>query len=180
MMKKVASAVNKLAYGSAPEGGPTSLEELSLTTLEGGAFDLETIKGKPVLFVNVASRCGLTPQYAGLVELHNKYGSQGFSVVGVPCNQFLGQEPGSAEEIQSFCSTTYGVDFQLLAKQDVNGKKRSPLYQFLVGSEAGKGEDISWNFEKFLVGKDGKVAHRFGPRTTPDDTTVVAAIEAAL
>jgi glutathione peroxidase len=178
--KKLASTVTKLAYGAAPTGGPGGLGEIELTRLEGGELPAAELAGKVVLFVNVASRCGLTPQYAGLVKLQEQYGPRGFTVVGAPCNQFLGQEPGSAEQIAEFCAVTYGVDFPLLGKQDVNGAGRSPLYQWLVGSEAGRGEDIGWNFEKFLVGRDGRVVARFAPRTQPDDASVIAAIEGAL
>jgi glutathione peroxidase len=176
----VVSTVNRVAYGKAPEGGPGSLEGVVLENLAGGAFDKAALEGKVVLFVNVASKCGLTPQYGALAELHDKYKDRGFVVVGTPCNQFLGQEPGSAEEIATFCSATYGIDFPLLAKQDVNGAARSPLYQWLVASEAGGGSDIRWNFEKFLVGRDGKVCARFAPTVTPDSAEVAAAIEAAL
>ena len=154
--------------------------DFKVKDIDGKELDLSKFKGKVVLFVNVASRCGLTPQYAGLVELQQRFGDRGFTVVGAPCNQFLGQEPGSSEEIASFCSVTYGVDFPLLDKQDVNGANRSPLYQWLIGSEPGKGDDISWNFEKFLVGRDGAVVARFSPRTGPTDPTVIASIERAL
>lgn len=174
------AAVNRAVYGKAPEGGPAALAEIPLTRLDGTPFPLDEVKGKVVLFVNVASRCGLTPQYEGLVKLHDGYKDRGFLVVGAPCNQFLGQEPGTAEEIAQFCSATYGVDFPLLAKQDVNGAARSPLYQWLVGSKAGGGTDITWNFEKFLVGRDGAVLARFSPRVTPESPEVVKAIEAAL
>ncbi len=174
------AAVNRAVYGKAPEGGPTSLTALSLSRLDGTALPVEELSGKVVLFVNVASRCGLTPQYEDLAKLQERYRERGFLVVGAPCNQFLGQEPGTAEEIATFCATTYGVDFPLLAKQDVNGKERSPLYQWLVGSAAGGGTDISWNFEKFLVGRDGAVVKRFSPRVTPASAEVVQAIEAAL
>ncbi|MFE5288263.1 glutathione peroxidase [Nocardia sp. NPDC056611] len=135
-----------------------------------------------VLLVNVASKCGLTPQYSGLVELQQTYGSRGFTVVGVPCNQFMGQEPGTAEEIAEFCSATYGVDFPLLEKSDVNGDGRIPLYQALtqVADADGAAGDIQWNFEKFLIGRDGSVLGRFRPRTEPKDAAIVAAIEAAL
>ncbi|WP_433594542.1 glutathione peroxidase [Nocardia sp. CA-145437] len=135
-----------------------------------------------VLLVNVASKCGLTPQYSGLVELQQTYGSRGFTVVGVPCNQFMGQEPGTAEEIAEFCSATYGVDFPLLEKSDVNGDGRIPLYQELtqVADADGAAGDIQWNFEKFLIGRDGSVLGRFRPRTEPKDAAIVAAIEAAL
>ena len=184
MLKKVveaaSSAVNRAVYGKAPEGGPTSPEGIALTRLDGKPLSREEIGGKVVLFVNVASRCGLTPQYEGLVKIHDRFKDRGFVIVGAPCNQFLGQEPGTAEDIAKFCSTTYGVDFPLLEKQDVNGAKRSPLYQWLVGSEAGGGTDIAWNFEKFLVGRNGAVLKRFSPKVTPEADEVVSAIEQAL
>lgn len=174
------AAVNRAAYGKAPEGGPGSINEIVFTRLDGSPLPIEELSGKVVLFVNVASRCGLTPQYEQLVQVYQRYRDKGLLVVGTPCNQFLGQEPGSAEEIAQFCSATYGVDFPLLAKQDVNGAQRSPLYQWLIGSQAGGGTDIAWNFEKFLVGRDGTVRKRFSPRVTPDTPEVIAAIEAAL
>ncbi|MFI9509338.1 glutathione peroxidase [Nocardia sp. NPDC052566] len=160
-----------------------SLREIPLRTLAGEPTTLDELAGdKAVLVVNVASKCGLTPQYSTLVELQKSYGPRGFSVVGVPCNQFMGQEPGSAEEIQEFCSTTYGVDFPLLEKTDVNGDDRHALYRVLVETADAEGAagDIQWNFEKFLIDREGKVAGRFRPRTTPDDPSVIAAIEAAL
>lgn len=148
----------------------------NLTTLEGKPLPSSEIEGKVILFVNVASQCGLTPQYSGLVDLDKKYASQGFKVVGVPCNQFGKQEPGSPEEIKEFTATKYNVEFTLLEKQDVNGANRSPLYQFLVND----GEDIGWNFGKFVVGRDGEVVERFEPTITPDDSNLIAAIEKAL
>lgn len=148
----------------------------TLTTLDGAPLASESLTGKVVLFVNVASKCGLTPQYNGLVELNKAYGDRGLMIVGVPCNQFGQQEPGSPEEIKDFTKTKYDVDFTLLEKQDVNGPNRSPLYQFLVG----EGDDISWNFGKFLVGRDGDVAARFDPKTPPNDPDLKAAIEKAL
>jgi glutathione peroxidase len=180
MFKKLVAAGQRLTYGASPDGGPASLEALTVHRLDGDIFELDSLDGKVVLFVNVASRCGLTPQYAQLAALQDTYGDRGFTVIGIPCNQFLGQEPGSAEEIQSFCSITYGVDFPLLEKQEVNGAGRSPLYQFLIGSDAGGGENIAWNFEKFLVGRDGAVLARFSPKTLPDSPQVIAALEAAL
>lgn len=147
-----------------------------LTTLDGTALAPEALASKVVLFVNVASACGLTPQYSGLVKLDKEYGDRGLVVVGVPCNQFGSQEPGSPEEIQEFTQTKYEVDFTLLEKQDVNGANRSPLYQYLVGD----GPDIAWNFGKFLIGRDGSVLARFEPQTTPDDADLRAAIEKAL
>ncbi|WP_219471757.1 glutathione peroxidase [Nonomuraea rhizosphaerae] len=157
-----------------------SLRDIPLRTLADAPTTLADLVGdKAVLIVNVASRCGLTPQYGGLVDLQRQYGPRGFSVVGVPCNQFMGQEPGSAEEIQEFCSATYGVDFPLLEKAEVNGPGRHPLYDGLTGTPDADGEagDIQWNFEKFLVDREGAVVARFRPRTTPDDPAVIAAIE---
>ncbi|MEB3213512.1 MAG: glutathione peroxidase [Leptolyngbyaceae bacterium] len=148
----------------------------TLTTLDGQSLSPETLENKVVLFVNVASKCGLTPQYKGLVELHNEFGDRGLVIIGVPCNQFGAQEPGSPDEIKSFTKTKYDVDFTLLEKQDVNGPTRSPLYQFLIG----EGPDIEWNFGKFLVGKNGEVIARFDPKTAPDDPDLRAAIEKAL
>lgn len=148
----------------------------NLKTLDGTPLAPETIANKVVLFVNVASKCGLTPQYSGLVELDQAYGDRGLVIIGVPCNQFGAQEPGTPEEIKEFTKTKYDVDFTLLEKQDVNGANRSPLYQYLVGD----GEDIAWNFGKFLIGRDGSVIKRFEPQTKPDDPELKAAIEAAL
>ncbi len=148
----------------------------NLTTLEGNPLSPETIQGKVVLFVNVASKCGLTPQYSGLVALHQEFSDRGFAIVGVPCNQFGAQEPGTPEEIKEFATKNYSVDFPMLEKQDVNGPSRSPLYQFLVGD----GADIEWNFGKFVVGRDGEVVKRFEPTTPPDSPELRAAIESAL
>lgn len=153
-----------------------------ISALDGSPLDLHQFEDKALLIVNVASKCGLTPQYTDLVKLHQEYGPRGFSVVGVPCNQFMGQEPGSAEEIQEFCSTTYGVDFPLLAKAEVNGPGRHALYERLVQAPDAEGEagDVQWNFEKFLVDREGAVVARFRPRTAPTDPAVVAAIEKVL
>jgi len=159
-----------------------SLYDIPLRTLTGEPTSLEAYKGKAVLVVNVASKCGLTPQYAGLERLQQQYAERGFTVLGVPSNQFAGQEPGSAEEIQTFCSTTYGVSFPLLEKTDVNGADRHPLYAELIQVEdaAGESGDVQWNFEKFLLSPEGTVAGRFRPRTEPEAAEVVAAIEAQL
>ena len=155
---------------------------IPLKTLDGRDSSLGEFAGKALLVVNVASKCGLTPQYSGLERLQERFGEQGFSVVGFPCNQFAGQEPGSAEEIQTFCSTTYGVTFPLFEKIDVNGESRHPLYAELTETADAEGAagDVQWNFEKFLVGADGEVLARFRPRTEPEDEAVVKAIEAAL
>jgi glutathione peroxidase len=144
--------------------------------------DLSPRPGVATLVVNVASQCGLTPQYNGLERLQEKYAGRGFTVLGVPCNQFGGQEPGSAAEISEFCSATYGVTFPLTEKVDVNGDARHPLYAELVDVRDADGYngDIRWNFEKFLIGPSGEVVARFGPRIEPEDEQVVAAIEAAL
>ncbi|WP_137990753.1 glutathione peroxidase [Streptomyces vilmorinianum] len=158
-----------------------SLYDIPLRTLTGDPISLADYRDQAVLVVNVASKCGLTPQYAGLERLQKEYGEKGFTVLGVPCNQFLGQEPGTAEEIQTFCSTSYGVTFPLLEKTDVNGEARHPLYAELtkVADAEGESGDVQWNFEKFLIGRDGQVT-RFRPRTEPDAPEVVAAIEAQL
>ncbi|MBM4830251.1 glutathione peroxidase [Actinospica acidiphila] len=150
--------------------------------LTGGPADLSQYAGRAVLVVNVASKCGLTPQYEGLERLHERYAERGFTVLGVPCNQFLGQEPGSAEEIAEFCSATYGVTFPMTEKVEVNGDGRHPLYERLVGFADAEGHsgDIRWNFEKFLVGRDGAVVARFSPQTEPESAEVVAAVEKAL
>ena len=147
--------------------------------LQGGPADLGQYRGKAVLVVNVASRCGLTPQYEGLQRLQDTYGDRGFTVLGVPCNQFMQQEPGTADEIAEFCSATYGVSFPLFEKIEVNGPGRHPVYDELtaVPDASGTAGDIQWNFEKFLIGPDGAVVARFRPQTVPDAPEVVAAIE---
>ncbi|GHK02659.1 glutathione peroxidase [Streptomyces sp. NPDC003753] len=159
-----------------------SVLDVQIGALQGGSADLSQYAGKAVLVVNVASKCGLTPQYAGLERLQERYAPLGFTVLGVPCNQFLGQEPGSAEEIAEFCSATYGVTFPMTEKIEVNGEGRHPLYERLVGHADAEGHsgDIRWNFEKFLIGKDGKVVARFSPQTEPEAAEVVAAIEGQL
>lgn len=158
-----------------------TLFDIPLNTITGEPSSLAPFAGKAVLAVNVASRCGLTPQYEGLEALQKSYGDRGFTVVGFPCNQFMGQEPGTAEEIQSFCSMTYGVTFPLFEKIEVNGDDRHPLYQELVDVPDAEGYtgDIRWNFEKFLIAPDGSV-QRFAPLVEPQDPVLVAAIEAAL
>ncbi|NEY34712.1 glutathione peroxidase [Streptomyces sp. PRKS01-65] len=155
---------------------------VEIGALQGGSAELGQYAGQVVLIVNVASKCGLTPQYAGLERLHERYAERGFTVLGVPCNQFLGQEPGSAEEIAEFCSATYGVTFPMTEKVEVNGAGRHPLYERLAGFADAEGHsgDVRWNFEKFLVGRDGRVLARFAPQTDPEAPEVVAAVEAAL
>jgi glutathione peroxidase len=158
----------------------SAFHDLKLKTLDGGELPLTPFKGQVVLVVNVASKCGLTPQYAGLENLYQVFKDRGFTVLGLPCNQFAGQEPGTAAEIEQFCSVNYGVTFPLGAKLEVNGQQRHSLYRLLAGEGAEFPGDITWNFEKFLVGKDGRVLARFSPRTTPDDPVLVQAIEKAL
>ena len=159
-----------------------TIYDIQIADLQGKPLDLDRFRDTAVLVVNVASRCGLTPQYAVLEEVHKRYADRGFTVLGVPCNQFAGQEPGSAEEIAEFCSTTYGVTFPMTEKVEVNGASRHPLYDRLVESPDGEGYsgDIRWNFEKFLVGPDGAVRARFSPPTSPDSPEVIAAIESTL
>ena len=153
-----------------------------LTSLAGDPLDPTLLDGKAVLIVNVASQCGLTPQYTGLERLQQRYGGEAFTVLGAPCNQFGGQEPGTAEEIQTFCSTTYGTTFPMTAKLDVNGDERHPLYQWLTAAsdEDGQAGDIEWNFEKFLVSPSAGILARFRPGVEPEDDRVIEAIERAL
>ncbi len=159
-----------------------TLWDVDIAALDGSPLDLHTFSGEAVLVVNVASKCGLTPQYEGLEELQKRFAGKGFTVLGVPCNQFGGQEPGTAEEIQTFCSTTYGVTFPMTEKVEVNGEHRHPLYQQLtaIADDEGEAGDVKWNFEKFLVSPAGEVVHRFRPQTTPDAPEVVEAITALL
>lgn len=151
-----------------------SILDESIARLDGTPGTLRDLTGgQPALLVNVASKCGLTPQYAALEQLEKDYADNGFTVVGFPCNQFNGQEPGTADEIAQFCSATYGVTFPLSEKVEVNGEGRHPIYRALVGD----GEDIEWNFAKFLIDADGNVVARFGSRTEPDAPEVVTAIQ---
>jgi glutathione peroxidase len=159
-----------------------TLYDIPVNTLAGQPSSLGDMAGKTLLIVNVASKCGLTPQYTGLERLQERFADQGFSVVGFPCNQFGGQEPGSAEEIAEFCSTTYGVSFPMFEKIEVNGEGRHPIYTELtaVADADGEAGDIQWNFEKFLVGPDGAILRRFRPMTEPESDEVVSEIEASL
>ena len=160
----------------------TTMWDAAIHTLQGAPTTLGAYQGKALLLVNVASKCGLTPQYTALEALHEKLAPRGFSVIGFPCNQFGAQEPGTPEQIQSFCSATYGVTFPMTEKIEVNGTGRHPIYQQLtqIADAAGHKGDIRWNFEKFVISADGKTVARFDPRTAPDDPAVVAAIEAGL
>lgn len=159
-----------------------TIYDVDLHGLSGEPLDLHCFEGQAVLIVNVASKCGLTPQYTGLEHLQQRFGESGFTVLGVPCNQFGAQEPGSPEEIATFCSTTYGVSFPLTEKVEVNGAGRHRLYQQLVEQPdpAGETGDIQWNFEKFLVSPSGEIVNRFRPMTDPESEEVVEAIEAVL
>jgi glutathione peroxidase len=159
-----------------------TLYDNKINTLEGSPADLSEFQGKALLVVNVASKCGLTPQYEGLQKLHDEYAARGFEVLGFPCNQFMGQEPGTAEEIREFCDTSYQVSFPIFEKIDVNGDQQHRIYAELEQTADADGEagDVKWNFEKFLVAPDGSVVGRFRPQVTPEDPALVAAIEAQL
>ena len=159
-----------------------TVHDFPVKTLNGQPASLAGLSGKTLLVVNVASECGLTPQYEGLEKLHERLRGRGFSVVGFPCNQFGGQEPGTAQEIGEFCSVNYGVTFPLFEKIEVNGPGRHPIYAELtaVPDAEGQAGDVQWNFEKFLVAPDGRILARFRPQITPDDPALVAAIESAL
>lgn len=159
-----------------------TVHDIPVNSLAGQPSSLGELSGKTLLVVNVASKCGLTPQYTGLEALHERFADRGFAVVGFPCNQFGGQEPGSAEEIAQFCSATYGVTFPMFEKVEVNGAGRHPIYAELTATPDAEGAagDVQWNFEKFLVGPDGTVLARFRPLTAPDAPELIAAIETSL
>jgi glutathione peroxidase len=157
----------------------SSAHDYSFDAIAGGALPMTTFKDKVVLVVNTASKCGLTPQYDGLEKLYSDYKDKGLVVLGVPCNQFMGQEPGTEEEIQTFCSTTFGIDFPMTAKVDVKGDEAHPFYKW-AEAELGEPAVPVWNFHKILIGKDGRALRAFGPRTEPLDGEVTGAIEAAL
>lgn len=154
--------------------------DVSLVDIDGRATTLAPFKGRVLLIVNVASRCGFTPQYAGLEAVYQRYKSEGFTVLGFPCNQFLRQEPGTDSEIKSFCSLTYSVTFPMFTKLDVNGSNRHPLFEILAGKESPFPGRILWNFTKFLISRDGQILNRFGPMTKPENCKVVSAIKSAL
>jgi len=159
-----------------------TLHDFTLTDIDGREQSLADYKDKVVLVVNVASKCGLTPQYDGLKRLFYEFRHEGFEVLGFPCNQFMGQEPGTESEIKDFCTIQFGIDFPLFSKIEVNGEGRDPLYAWLCASEAGpaEGGDVKWNFEKFLVGKDGVVLARFAPQVEPCAQDVKDAVKRAL
>ena len=159
-----------------------SIYDVAVRALDGEAVSLRDYEGKVLLVVNVASACGLTPQYAGLERLHEKFGERGFAVLGFPCNQFGEQEPGTAEEIETFCSSTYGITFPLFEKADVNGDNRQPLYDVLtpLADAEGVSGDIRWNFEKFLVDRSGEPVRRFSPLVEPESDEILDAVESLL
>ena len=159
-----------------------SIYEIELPRLDGKPARLSDYAGQVVLAINVASRCGFTPQYAGLQALHERYSPRSLIVLGFPCNQFFNQEPGTAEKIQEFCSVNYGVSFPLFAKLDVKGDHQHPLYGILseAADDSGKAGNVKWNFEKFLVGRDGRVVRRFRSKVVPEDPTLIEAIEALI
>jgi glutathione peroxidase len=170
-----------VGFTAAADNAKSALD-FKAKSIKGKEVDLSQYKGKVLLVVNVASKCGLTPQYEPLEALHEKYANQGLAVLGFPCNQFGAQEPGTDAEVEEFCKSTYDVKFDLFSKIDVNGDNACDLYQYLTSLDAkpaGKGK-ISWNFEKFLIGRDGQVVARFAPRTSPTDPEVIKAIEAEL
>ena len=157
-----------------------SVHDFTMTDIDGNDMPLSQYEGQVVLLVNVASECGMTPQYEGLQSLHGTYADRGFKVVGLPCNQFGSQEPGSEADIKQFCDSRFSVTFPMTSKIEVNGENRHDLYRHLAGEDAAFSGDITWNFEKFLVGKSGEVLQRFEPKTEPLDTSITAAIDAAL
>jgi len=165
-----------------PQTGTPSIYGIELPSLDGKPGTLSEYAGQVVLAVNVASKCGFTPQYAGLEALYEKYSARGFTILGFPCNQFFGQEPGSAEQIQEFCHLNYGVTFPLFAKLDVKGAEQNPLYTILsaIPDDSGKAGNVRWNFEKFLVGRDGRPMRRFRSKVVPEDPNLVGAIESLL
>lgn len=180
----LSTLLNLIGCAPRPEGVAQSETVLNHTVrdISGNEVDLQKYKGQVLLIVNVASRCGYTPQYDGLQALHEQYADQGLAILGFPCNQFLGQEPGSGADIQEFCRVNYGVTFDLFEKIEVNGDNASPLYQQLksIKTEPITAGDIYWNFEKFLVDRNGLVVGRYGSGTTPDDLALVAAIKREL
>jgi glutathione peroxidase len=181
----IALALTVLAVAAGAAAGEDATVQVTKFTkkdIDGKDVDLASYQGKVLMVVNVASKCGLTPQYTQLVEMHKKYKDQGFEVIGFPANNFMGQEPGTNEEIKTFCSTKYGVEFPIMSKISVKGGDIDPLYAELTSTEAnGKfGGEIKWNFTKFLVGRDGHVIARFEPPVKPDAPEVVAAVESAL
>jgi glutathione peroxidase len=179
-MRKLILAL--LLAGTVAMAGEKSIHDFTMNSIDGESTPLSKFRGKVVMVVNVASRCGFTPQYAALEKTYEKYKDRGFVIVGFPANNFGGQEPGTNQEIKTFCSTKYNVTFPMMAKVSVKGDDQTPLYQFLTDKAAhpSTGGEIQWNFTKFLVGPDGRPVARFEPNVTPDDPQVTAAIEKEL
>lgn len=178
----ISATLSGLLFLSTALSAASVIHEFALKSIDGQEVPLAEFKGKVVLIVNVASRCGFTPQYAGLEALYNKYKDKGFVVLGFPANNFLWQEPGTNEEIKAFCSTKYHVTFPIFAKVSVRGADKTPLYQFLTDKKANPstGGEIRWNFTKFLADRNGKVIARFGSGVAPESPELISAIEAAL
>jgi glutathione peroxidase len=176
----VAGAMMLAAIAPAENPAPSKLHGIPLKNIDGKDTSLKAYAGKALLIANVASKCGYTPQYAGLEALHKKYESRGFSVLGFPCNDFGGQEPGTAEEIKTFCTTKYNVTFPLFEKLHVKGPEQHALYSELTGTASPVPGEVKWNFGKFLIGKDGRILKRWDSKVKPDDPELVAAIESAL
>ncbi|MDD3276539.1 MAG: glutathione peroxidase [Kiritimatiellales bacterium] len=177
-MKPFLSAVAGLFLSASPVGAANSVYEFTVNTIGGTSKNLSDYKGQVLLIVNTASKCGFTPQYAGLQELYEKYKDRGLVVLGFPANNFMGQEPGTNEEIQQFCTARFHVTFPMFGKISVKGGDMHPLYVWLTSDP--NGAAVSWNFNKFLIGRDGKLIARFGSRTTPDSEELTAAIKSAL
>jgi glutathione peroxidase len=179
-MKKL--FLSLLIFAGVAMAGDRSIYDYTMNSIDGKPTSLSSFKGKVILLVNVASRCGYTPQYTALESVYEKYKGRNFVIVGIPANNFGAQEPGTNEEIKTFCSTKYNVTFPMMAKVSVKGDDITPLYQYLTDKSANPatGGEIQWNFTKFLVGADGKIVARFEPKITPDSTEVTAAIEKAL
>jgi glutathione peroxidase len=173
------SGESKITYDTK---GDDTIYQFTMNMLEGNPKKLSDYKGKVLLIVNVASKCGLTPQYADIEKFYKQYKSQGLEVLGFPANNFLGQEPGSSEEIAEFCQKNYGVTFDMFEKISVKGKDIHPLYQFLISKSLNGvlDSEVKWNFQKFLIGKDGKVIASFSPKTSVYDNEVISAVEAEL
>jgi glutathione peroxidase len=181
-MTKLLLCLGMLAFAVTAVAGSKTIYDFTLSSIDGQPTPLSSYKGKVVLLVNVASRCGFTPQYTALESIYEKYKDRGFVIVGVPANNFGGQEPGTNAEIKTFCSAKYNVTFPMMAKVSVKGGDKTPLYQFLTDKAAHPktGGEIQWNFTKFLVNQDGQVIARFEPKVTPDSPEVTSAIERAL
>src|SRR5579863_8972658 len=182
MISKTLFAFALAATMLAAYAGPGSVYDYTLNSIDSKPTPLSDFKGNVVLLVNVASQCGFTPQYAGLEALYEKFKDKGFVIVGIPANNFGGQEPGTNAEIKTFCSTKYNVTFPMMSKVSVKGDDTTPLYQYLTDKSANPstGGDIQWNFTKFLIGRDGQIVARFEPKVTPDSSEVTSAIEKAL